>query len=326
MKRSINELASASTLPGEISKRHILQPHRSKIDLMDDTRLTSLPLPPPPPKRAGSSSASSTELQLEKRRRDGQLGEDFEAKDDIKGADEDDEDEYDEYEDESQDPIVLVEDYMHKSSSLLPHMSRQKSLAHFKSRIFVDYSSESASYIEHQEHYEHTPQVKHISSEVSYDQEVSDTSFSTLPRNSVSEETVRYIRNSKEEKEDLEAIFGRIPGSDLLKYCDLCDKPLYEISSIINNNNSKQRTIKRNHYEFICGDCIENYETFINEFYDNEEEEEENLEKSRTRLLRIFHSIQYKYKLTDECAAKKSKLSTSLIDRLHLIQAGNIAK
>ncbi|RLV95693.1 hypothetical protein JA1_000709 [Spathaspora sp. JA1] len=322
MKRSINDLSGATILNEH--KRHTLQPHRSMLDLMDDTRLTSLPLPPPPPKRAGSSSSASTPnsmLSLEKKLQ--QSGDNID-KISVNAEDCTNEDDYDEYEDESQDPIVLVEDYM-KNSPMLPHMLRQKSLANFKSRILSDCISESTSFIEQSQTQAYQTQ-RHLNNEVIYDQDILDSPSSTTPRNSISEETARFT-NRKEDKEDLEAIFGRIPGSDLLKYCDLCEKPLYEISSIINNNNHTQRTGKRNHHEFICSDCIENYETFINEFYDSDEEEQLGLEKSRKKLLHIFHSIQYKYNLNDEgSSSKKKKISTNLIERLHLIQSSNIGK
>jgi hypothetical protein len=60
-------------------------------------------------------------------------------------------------------------------------------------------------------------------------------------------------------------LFVNAITTDCLKYCDLCEKPLYELSSFIGSEN--QVKTKRFH-EFICGECVEMYEQFFNELQD----------------------------------------------------------
>ncbi|ODV78113.1 uncharacterized protein CANTADRAFT_91544 [Suhomyces tanzawaensis NRRL Y-17324] len=146
--------------------------------------------------------------------------------------------------------------------------------------------------------------------------------------------------------ENLEEIFGKIPGSDLLKHCELCEKPLYEISSIINNNKklkkSKNRTsaedsnkVNQVYNEFICGECVETYEEFFNELYQDQmtspQSSSNGLSKESTtvdhpmescasestkvdsmkneKLLTIFQSIQNKYDKKQQMGNIASKRS-----------------
>lgn len=118
-----------------------------------------------------------------------------------------------------------------------------------------------------------------------------NTSYShtLLKKRSISAES--YIYKS----EDLQEIFGKIPGADLLKHCDLCDKPLYEVSSIIMNHSKKRakKGVKSTtssesddlspYLEFVCGDCIGMYETFLNEFLQQYLDEQQ-AQQNRARL------------------------------------------
>ncbi|KAG7191755.1 uncharacterized protein KQ657_002891 [Scheffersomyces spartinae] len=225
--------------------------------------------------------------------------------------DEDEDDEEDEDEgNESSDPIVLIEDYMRNSSAtvqsdenatetvniipdnnnttfdrplnigsesppnLWQNVARKRSIAAFKLKYHTqiqigsdDKSISSTSPILSN----HTT----TSSEDSYgllNSTVNTTySHTLLKKRSISADSYVY------KSEDLEEIFGKIPGADLLKHCDLCDKPLYEVSSIIMNHNKKRAKkggVNRSsssadlspYLEFVCGDCIGMYETFLNDF------------------------------------------------------------
>lgn len=325
---NLSSLSSSSNSLNLNNSTKTIRHQQSKLDLIDDTTLTSLPLPPPPPiKRTSTSSgasslkaSSSTLLHVRRNLHDTLKShsdkEQVELENKDVERDDDDEEEGEEedveyIDEESQDPIVLVEDYIPRKSSG-PHMSRQKSLADFKQRILCpDSMSEMSSIIYEDE-----------------DEDFPSSSFRSNNKRSNSSDDRQFTKF-----EDLEAIFGKIPGSDLLKYCDLCEKPLYEISSIINN---RKKRVKRNHHEFVCGDCTENYEVFINEYdvqsndsssrcssssnnniSSNElldDVDEASKEGRRNRLLRIFNSVLSKYDLTKGYKKSSDLIKVSNVD------------
>ena len=212
------------------------------------------------------------------------------------------------FDEDSQDPIVLIEDYFQpqnikfsnnnrttttnttittNNNTLLDQQKllRQQSLANFKQSLLLI-------------HNYHNP--------------LNSTNHTNTTYNNESDLILKINR-----KEDLQAIFGEIPGSKLLKYCEFCEKPLYEISSIINNNNNNnnnnQSLQQQYHYEFICGDCIETYDHYYNlEFaniaigsdcgygygygYGKDGDKDKD---NRNKLWKIFHSISYKYKIIE---------------------------
>lgn len=342
----------------------MLKHQPSKLDLIDDTTLTSLPFPPPPKMRNRSSTSSSNTLSTQ--RTLGGLGialpgeekenllndvakpslsaesnpsitndrneantvfsEQFDINSIVALAKCEFEDEYEEYdydEDESQDPIVLVEDYMYSrnvaetsllSSPMLASVSfpqeqarinKKKSLATFKQRI------NSATL-------HRPPDIAAIDVDLDVDigfktETTSMSGASSLApgsnelakratnKRAISNDNT-IVKPNAARTENLEEIFGKIPGSDLLKYCDLCEKPLYEISSIINNNkkfkasSNSTAKINRLYTEFICWECVETYEDFFNELYENELAIDSlPQESANVRLLEIFRSIQTKY-------------------------------
>lgn len=267
-----------------------LKQQPSKLDLIDDTTLTSLPFPPPPPiKRPSavasqSSSSSSTAAGGDRRLnklnpiQSNQSGTtcsdqmETECVGDLNfqnigedDAEEDDEDLY-EYSYEEEDPIVLVEDYLslrettpsyttipasssHMTSSTCStssdhHLLRQKSLANFKKRVLSSSTNSSTDTIILQ------PEER-ITLTTSSHKSPSSSSSSLIAQ-----------RQPRQQSDDLQAIFGDLPSFHLLKHCDLCNKPLYEISSIINSKSNLNLNLK----EFVCGDCISNYEIFMTEF------------------------------------------------------------
>ncbi|ODQ81985.1 hypothetical protein BABINDRAFT_160201 [Babjeviella inositovora NRRL Y-12698] len=68
--------------------------------------------------------------------------------------------------------------------------------------------------------------------------------------------------------ENLESIFGKIPGTEFLKHCDICEKPLYELSSLLSlteaDKSDGSAMLPANNYEnFICGDCTDEYEELL---------------------------------------------------------------
>lgn len=143
------------------------------------------------------------------------------------------------------------------------------------------------------------------------------------------------ISSSTSKKENLKEIFGQIPGTDMLKYCDLCEKPLYEISSIINNHKKVKKSVTRSVYsEFVCWECVDAYEDFFNEMYQNELEETKERPDNespinREKLLEIFRKIDRKYEkprvmrsfYRPKRVVKKLLFSDNLIGRLSSLAA-----
>lgn len=361
-----------------------LHHYPSKLDLIDDTTLTSLPLPPPAKLKLKSrSSGENTSLYSI---------EDINISFTPTQHDDSDND------DDTQDPIVLIEDYMtplqndldhnlHKTSNemtidgpvptsnenddQLKHLiHRKRSLATFKQRIFkkslqeVDVVSISDASITSTLNFDsidnshitrntqsiasfptHKPNNKRsISHDIVSRSDMNR--FNSDVR--LSDSTQLTDRSLQFRPENLEEIFGKIPGSDLLKYCDLCEKPLYEISSILNNNKkfktctgatTTATTIGQVYSEFICWECIETYEEFFNELYTTEldgevEEIPEGLISSglisssgsisapdaKSKLLKIFQSVHDKYtqqglkasRFNETISAPSDKWTTSL--------------
>lgn len=286
-----------------------LSHHPSKLDLIDDTTLTSLPLPPPPARLRRGDLASSHQSKgsahslLEIKApaaldmkpwstfgQESQLTTFVDADDNISQCSD-----LGDNADESEDPIVLVEDYMGDKPSATTAQSklfRQKSLANFKKRICEGHT------------------LTHESVRGS--------------KRPIADDESRFHHTSP--NEDLEAIFGKIPGSDKLRHCSLCDKPLYEISSIISNTTPTQEqkgNMERLYEELVCWECINVYEQFLSELYETElaDAQHHPLDDNTTRkLLDIFNSIKETYG-TDMAPPtkrqKKREFSDNLLNRLH---------
>lgn len=312
-----------SSVLNSLSSGRKLAHQPSKLDLIDDTTLTSLPLAPPPPRaklRRGNSSCSkfsrtsdlaptklnlaastsSFDTSISVRPDDvATINESEDYYDTTLGAD-------DTFE-EQQDPIVLVEDYMRtddEDSNFSRSVSRKASLANFKKKYMIG-RSQSAMQLPN------------------------GAPFRGANKRSISAEDNIMKRSG----ENLEAIFGKIPGADKLKYCDLCDKPLYEISSVIRTteekfNLTRDDSMTQLYNEFVCWECINVYDRFLNELYEAEVSEARhvipstgNTNNTTEKLLGIFNGIRESYQTRVEPPRKQLKtgFSTDLIDRLHYL-------
>lgn len=234
-----------SSNPKNPSKRQLVRHQKSKLDLIDDTKLTSLPFPPPPPSKSRLRRKVLSPLtcptqtpQIPKGSIDEtDLGAISEI-DTFTNVDEmvaDISQCSDMLDDDHQDPIILVEDYL--SSQALDcnkraNLLRKESLANFKRKFMKGKKTTNLRY------------------GLEFDQ---------------------TLQNSQK-TENLEDIFGKLPGSDRLKYCVLCDKPLYELSSILTSAEKRIQSGLSNERklfeELVCSDCIEFYEIISNEVQD----------------------------------------------------------
>ncbi|CAN3376567.1 hypothetical protein DIURU_002682 [Diutina rugosa] len=257
----------------------------SRLDLLDDTQLTSLPLAPPPPPHP----VVSAPVIRDRASTAGSSG--------VGSADDDDtlsvNDTFDDVGDDSQ--LVLVEDYI----STVPSIPRKHSLAVFVSQLVED----------------------------------DRVDISTKRRLSA------RPAGAGAGGEPLTAIFGDIPATSELKYCDLCVKPLYEVSSLA----------QRRHQQFVCGECIETYEEFAHGWGDHctishppfpfEKSASVNdvtpkaskatprpwhaascsdlcqVKPPHVRLVEIFSTIDQKY-----TPAKRARFSDGLVSRLSQLQ------
>lgn len=327
MKRLISPTLSAK--PSSRGLAH----YASRLDLIDDTKLTSLPLPPPPNTRKRASMANSTQPNVS-------------AATDVMGRflglqvqETAAEDESYIDEEESEDPIVLVEDYLnpadarqsfsdtsssrtwsHESSAHRSLLQKRQSLATFKLRLLQQQQKrEEASSI----------------SDDSYCTSIAETASNN---NSVTPK----IGHSNSTLEHLEELFGKISGADNLKYCNLCSKPLYEISAIINRRlRQKQETSADTQYEeFVCEECTDDYEQFSNELEGLQNQQyidSMQLSIKRQRVSGIFREIEARYTTNEHHPAVWSflpesphfngtndhqrKFSQNLIDRFHKLSA-----
>lgn len=263
---------SPDTFQNQI-KQHSLKPKSSTLDLIDDTKLTSLPLPPPAKSRKMDSETYNDSMIIN-------------TTYDLS---------YDDSFDVGDDPIVLVEDYVQKPEKL-PHskkkahehaVSRKQSLDIFKRRL-NKYETLSL---------------------LSCNSTVLTSNMTVSGKRKISEElTTTSETYATRPKEDIEEIFGKIPGSDNLKYCDICNRPLYEISTVISNNKRPKKEYTTNsqptkslYKEFVCWECVDTYEEFFNELYWTESRTETSHQTGDTQcnqnLLRMFKDILQKYQI-----------------------------
>lgn len=291
----------SSVLNSQKSRRKLAhQP--SKLDLIDDTTLTSLPFAPPPP-RAKMRRSNSILSEVSKSS-SGILPDDTimpvasaaSTQDSIGTIVLQDYDstvygDADDTMEDPEDPIVLVEDYLTDQSAELEvsqRLSRKKSLATFKQRYY------SANVL-----------LKRA-----------------LPDQ---EQQPQYAHSS----EDLEAIFGKLPGADRLKHCALCDKPLYEISSIISHT-SHMAPLESNGNlaelcnEFVCWDCISVYEQFMSELDASEAMLKAQTKGKSLHLLDMLNSLRTCNASADTQPPKKQTkrgFSPDLLGRLHYLSS-----
>ncbi|OBA22263.1 hypothetical protein METBIDRAFT_11121 [Metschnikowia bicuspidata var. bicuspidata NRRL YB-4993] len=316
-------------------RRPGLRTHTSKLHLIDDTTLTSLPFPPPAPSKRFKPkflSASHITQNSEFLRDESQLlysvdlaratldGTLFAESIDLSKQDttmngticDYENDTLEETFDDSQDPIVLVEDYMTEAQSK-ETVFRKKSLANIKKRLREKSLRPSL-----------TPNS------------ASPGSFK------VDFGRCNLPRVSTPGNENLEAIFGKIPGSEKLKYCTLCDKPLYEISSVLSSteamNTSHAANLSHAYQEFVCWGCIDTYEEVFNELYEAETKHSEEVARQSNHAIHQTSNsildIDYMSLMTSEeqhektqnrgdstQPQKKRKFSTDLISRLQRLSA-----
>ncbi len=328
MKRLISP-----TLTAKPSSRGLAH-HASRLDLIDDTTLTSLPLPPPPNTRKRASTANSTQPNIS-------------ATADVMGRSlglqvpetaAEDESYIDE--EESEDPIVLVEDYLnpadatqsfsdtsssrtwsHESNSHRSSLQKRQSLATFKLRLLQQQQKrEDAS-------------------------SISNDSFCTSIADTASNNNIVTAKtgHSFPTLEHLEELFGKISGADNLKYCNLCSKPLYEISTIINRRLRQKHdtSVDTRYEEFVCEGCTGDYEQFSNELEGLQNQQYiDSLQLSikRQRISGIFRDIEARYTTSehhpvgwsflleprahsDGTNDHQRKFSQNLIDRFHYLSA-----
>lgn len=298
---------------------HAQPPHKtlcqqaSKLDLIDGTTLTSLPLPPPLPaqrlkrgdlessclSRGSDSLVNSYKQHSLLSSNQANSIPSYHSSADIPNASFN-LDLVDDTFEESEDPIVLVEDYMERGYSE-KQMERKKSLMSFKKRV---YSSNSAS-----------------------------LSSSVNSRKRPADDDECSVFKHPNRSEDLEAIFGKIPGTDRLKHCELCDRPLYEISSIIDlarivpddegNSVSHKLPMEKLYNEFICWDCINLYEHFLEELYVSETSQTDAHKSSTEKLVGIFSSIKNNYAVAEPPKKQTQRpFSNNLLGRLHSLNSG----
>lgn len=259
------------------ARKGTLRNQTSRLDLIDDTKLTSLPFPPPPKVKHRREVAEESMYGA----LDGTVSVvDVSIDDSV---------------DEQEDPIVLVEDYLTPKHSFdeKTYLCRKRSLAMFKQVSYQRQNSTSSSLVT-------------LNSE--------RPTHSGENKRSVSTDSTLYSEGQAPCKcDDLEEIFGKLPGAGSLKYCDICERPLYEISTLVNSvrpsrcspeQSSGSSGACSSFSEFVCWECVESYDEYVNTLQDFESEANfpdttpeslDNIQDTYARLFGIFESINKKY-------------------------------
>lgn len=197
-----------------------------------------------------------------------------------------------------EDPIVLVEDYLTDQSAeneVSQRLSRKQSLATFKKRYYSTGGARTAA---------------------------------SAPRQN---KRALPDQEQTQQAEDLEAIFGKLPGADRLKRCAFCNKPLYEISSIICNANHLPRgtrpplqTEKPELYdEFVCWECISVYEQFMCELDASQKMLKTQTKEKSLHLVDMLNSLRCSATADIRPAKKQTRkeFSPDLLGRLHYLSS-----
>lgn len=259
------------------ARRGTLRNQTSRLDLIDDTKLTSLPFPPPPKAKRRREVAEDA------------LGGALHGAISVVDVSIDDSI------DEQEDPIVLVEDYLTPKHTFdeKTYLCRKRSLAMFKQVSYQRQNSTSSSLVTlNSERPTQTEEYKR----------------------SVSTDSTLYSEGQAPCKcDDLEEIFGKLPGSGSLKYCDICEKPLYEISTLVNSVRPSHCSTEDSSgscepcpsfSEFVCWECVESYDEYVNALQEFESvgkspdttpESLNDNQDTYARLFSIFESISNKY-------------------------------
>lgn len=306
---------------GAQGKKRSLRKQKSMLDIIDDTTLTSLPLIPP-------LKANNNRFNLNKISQNNKI-----TKNDADLSVTEKDDSFAFENDTFEDQIVLIEDYIEDYSSSdtgnRRMLDRKESLANFKQKLncLMDYGF--------------------------FDRiaEPSNSSINTVSYKRAGSNDSGSSRLIHQTNENLEDVLGKLPDTDLLKYCSLCEKPLYELSSLLNNNNipnseglqtfninnkegTERKEFKNLYNEFVCGECVELYEDFFDELYLNQlefkgDESKDNLNPDydkdyKMKLISIFGQVKEKYDCTkskdcntiDKHIDKKPSFSEALLNSL----------
>lgn len=295
--------------PKFASKNYLLRNKKSRLDMLDNSQLTSFPLAPPPSSEKVTESLKSPEInaQVSNSRPDSQL---FEI-----------------------DPIVLVEDYIkHKQIGRrkLSVMDLKTSLKNYESVDPLDlpqgpnYLTKAKSILSEKLNIASSSQPSQLSTShtssllltnVSTEQDSIATTDFYSAKTSQSLSSACSIHTNVSNAPTLQLTdshdltFGEfsIPCSSSLKYCVICESPLYELSSLL--------TQESQYSEFVCSNCTERYE-MLSALIDNFDQT-----ISEMRAIPEDASIDDIEELLNQPANKKSRInspgfSTILVNKL----------
>ncbi|QLL34372.1 hypothetical protein HG536_0G02330 [Torulaspora globosa] len=307
----------------------------SKLDLLDKEKLTSFPIPPP----RGSQPSQNVkrlklnpinEIRIHNTKEDRRISYGFPGKRGPLQEEEGDED------DSNEHPIVLVEDYIPieewsrgnaagkrlSLSNLRSKMSKRSDM-HLPVRLINTSRKEcsktpssSVTLIPHilDDNFMHEDSVCSL-------QENGAQTLSLRDDEAVSSSFQHMIRSliKNEEKEDSDEYLSGLRLNSSLKKCVVCEKPLYEISSILG---------EASHFkEIVCDKCTERYEEAAKIFEDYEFET--SLDSSHDSSLnslegavQLSHTENPEQQVTSFTAQQRTRFSNELIRRLQLQSSG----
>lgn len=314
----------------------------SKLDLLDDNKLTTLPIPPPRGSAPRSLKAKRlklnpvNEIRIHNDKENRRISYGAPKKSRNTREDVNDEDE------EEQHPIVLIEDYIKYSDCAHELTARKKvSLADLKTKMskrndmhipiklraskpdLIKTPSSSLTLTSHilEDHHRQDSSIFAIQgfdidtlNECEDEIEMESSHISDSVRNVLD----NIMRPTGQENDEY---LSNLRFESVLKKCVVCDSPLYEISSLIGENEDFK--------EIVCGRCTEKYEEAakIFENYEFETSAEVSIDSTASSFnsnIELPHSEINEPEEPDKHAyppvlrEKKDRFSQDLIRRLQI--------
>ncbi|SCW00211.1 LAFE_0B11892g1_1 [Lachancea fermentati] len=292
--------------------RSTLSESTSKLDLLDDRNLTSFPIPPPVEIQEKHSKYPVNEIKIRVHADNRRISFNPKSPSSVENS--------------SEHPIVLVEDYIsqdlprHKSSKKMVSVSdlktkickRNDSKLPIKLRNYRKLSTTSSltltPHLCNDDSFANMGMIDESTEEENVERESATTGSTVVP---ALEHILEYVmKSNKSEGQDEYLQASGI--AQKIKQCVICEKSLYEISSLIEG---------KDYREIVCGSCTVKYEETAKLLEDYEFETScDSVDDTRNFSIDSSDFMEEPEVVVENTSKrlKTNQFSSHLINRLHL--------